>query len=240
MRAGHGCGRGEIAVTNDPATIRVLLVDDHAVVREGYRRLLETTGSIAVVGEAASAEQAYRLQGELAPDVVVMDITLPGASGLEAMRRILARDPDARVLVFSMHEDVVFPTRAMSAGARGYLTKSSAPDVLVEGVRAVARGRKFLSPDVAQAMGMHSIQEGETGLSALSEREFEIFRLLVAGRTLNEISNLLNLNYKTVANYQSSLRRKLGAATQMQIVRIAQVHGLLEHSREQADDSTPQ
>ncbi len=229
----------DFAVKNEPATIRVLLVDDHAVVREGYRRLLEATGSITVVGEAANADQAYRLQGELAPDVVVMDITLPGASGLEAMRRILVRDPDARVLVFSMHEDVVFPSRAMTAGARGYLTKSSAPDVLVEGVRAVARGRKFLSPDVAQAMGLHSLQAGETGLSALSEREFEIFRLLVVGRNLNEISNLLNLNYKTVANYQSSLRRKLGAATQMQIMRIAQVHGLLETSGGKGD-STPE
>lgn len=214
---------------NDPRdVIRVLLVDDHAVVREGYRRLLEATGSIAVVGEATTADQAYRLSADLSPSVIVMDITLPGASGLEAMRRILARDPDARVLIFSMHEEVVFSTRAMSAGARGYLTKSSAPEVLVEGVRAVARGRKFLSPDIAQMMGLHSLQADETGLSALSEREFEIFRLLVAGRTLTEISSLLTLNYKTVANYQSSLRRKLNAATQMQLVRVAQLHGLLE------------
>lgn len=132
--------------------VTVLLVDDHAVVCEGYRRLLELSGGIAVVGEAASATEAYEQFCRLTPDVVIMDIALPGVSGIEALRCILAHTPFARVLMFSMYEDAIFVRRALEAGAAGYLTKAAAPRVLVEAVASIAAGRRFLSPDAAQAL----------------------------------------------------------------------------------------
>src|SRR5690606_22269616 len=142
---------GAIAMS---APIRVLLVDDHAVVRAGYRGLLQGSGCIEVVGEAADASGACTLYREHAPDVVVMDISLPGRSGIVALERILARDSGARVLMFSMHEDAIFATHALRAGARGYITKSSAPEVLVEAVQAVADGRRYVGADMARTLAM--------------------------------------------------------------------------------------
>jgi len=209
------------------AAIKVLLVDDHAVVRAGYRHLLARDPRIEVVGEAADAQSAYLSFCNLAPDVVVMDIALPGASGIEAMRRILAREPDARVLIFSMYEDAIFPTRALQAGARGYLTKSSGPDMLVEAVLAVAHGEKYLSRDVAQAVALRSQATQPEPAVALSAREFEVLQMLARGETLTQIAGTLNLSEKTVANYQSSIKQKLGASNNIQIVQKATRLGLL-------------
>lgn len=206
------------------ARLTVLLVDDHAVVREGYRRLLEESGRITVVAEAASAAEAYQLFCNLAPSVVVMDIALPGVSGIEGTRRILAHQPLARVLVFSMYEDAIFVRRALEAGAAGYLTKASAPRVLVEAVNAVASGRRFLSSDVAQAL---ALQPTSTAHDALSAREFEVLKLLVQGCTLNDIAKQLGLNPKTVSNHQSSIKQKLGAETPTQLLRAAMRLGLM-------------
>jgi two-component system invasion response regulator UvrY len=206
------------------ARLTVLLVDDHAVVREGYRRLLEESGRITVVAEAASAAEAYQLFCNLAPSVVVMDIALPGVSGIEGTRRILAHQPQARVLVFSMYEDAIFVRRALEAGAAGYLTKASAPRVLVEAVNAVASGRRFLSPDVTQAL---ALQPTSTAHDALSAREFEVLKLLVQGCTLNDIAKQLGLNPKTVSNHQSSIKQKLGAETPAQLLRAAMRLGLM-------------
>ena len=203
-------------------TVRVLLTDDHAVVREGYRRLLERAGDIEVVAEARDGEEAYRLFCELAPDVVVMDVALPGMSGIEATRRIVAREPQARVLAFSMHEDAVFASRALQAGARGYITKSSAPELLVEALRAIAAGEPYLSRDVAQRL---ALQQGKP-FGDLSPREFEVFRLLAEGKAILEISRILSLSEKTVANYQASIKQKLEADTSAQMVWIALRHGL--------------
>jgi len=136
--------------------VTVLLVDDHAVVREGYRRLLERHGDIVVIGEAADAAEAHALFRKLAPQIVVMDITLPGLSGIEAMRRMLEHEPDSRVLIFSMHEDAIFAKRALQAGAFGYVTKASAPGVLVEAVHTIASGKKYLSAAVAQALALRA------------------------------------------------------------------------------------
>lgn len=189
--------------------IDVLLVDDHAVVREGYRRLLESTGQIRVRGEAGDGEEAYRLFVAQRFDVVVMDITLPGASGLEIMRRMLARDAQTRVLIFSMHEEAVFPARAMRFGAMGYVSKSSAPDVLVQAVCTVAQGGCYLADKIAETLArpapVRDIRD------ALNAREFEILRLLANGRTLAEVAGLLHLSSKTVANYQINIHEKLGA-----------------------------
>lgn len=206
--------------------ITVFLVDDHSVVREGYRRLLERSAGIRVIGEAADAGAAYSEYQRLNPDVVVMDISLPDVSGIEAMRHMLAREPQAKVLMFSMHEEPIFASRAFQAGALGYVTKASAPDVLVEAVRAVALGKRFISQDMAQALALQSVGGEETGLKLLSNREFEVMRLLVAGDTISTIAEKLQLSYKTVANHQSAIRQKLGVETSAQLVKLAQRYGI--------------
>jgi DNA-binding NarL/FixJ family response regulator len=208
-------------------TVRVLLVDDHAVVREGYRRLLERTPEIEVVAEAATGEDAYRVFCDLNPDVVVMDINLPGMSGIEAARRMLAREPDARILVFSMHEDALFGSRALQAGARGYVTKASAPEVLVEAVKAVSAGRLYISHDMAQELALQTVPGQDLPLNALSPREFEVFRLLAEGKSVADIARILSLSQKTVANYQSLIKQKLEADTSAQMVWIALKRGLV-------------
>ena len=207
--------------------LRVLLVDDHAVVREGYRRLLERASGIVVAGEAASAAEAYQAFCKLAPAVVVMDLSLPDASGIEATRRLVARDSTARVLAFSIHDEPIYAERAFLAGAAGYVTKASAPDVLVEAVRAVARGESFLSDDIAQTLALARLRRGEPDLACLSAREFEIVRLLALGHTVRAIADQLCVSAKTVSNHQSAIRRKLGAATPAQLVRIAVRSGVV-------------
>jgi two-component system invasion response regulator UvrY len=221
--------------------LRVALVDDHAVVREGYRRLLERTEDISVIAELGSGEEAYRVVCELRPDVTVMDINLPGIGGIEAVRRIVARLPEAKILMFSMHEDTVFSSRALQAGARGYVTKSAAPEVLVEAVRLVAAGKLYISHEMAQELAVQMLPGRDNPIDALSAREFEVFRLLVAGHSLQEISRILCLSYKTVANYQSNIKHKLDVSNTAQVVRIALSHGLIagsaeaEESRSEAD-----
>jgi two-component system invasion response regulator UvrY len=208
-------------------SIEVLLVDDHAVVREGYRRLLEQTDDIRVLAEAGSGEDAYRLFCELRPQVVVMDISLPRISGIEVTRRMVARDVAARVLVFSMHEDIVFASRALAAGARGYIAKSAAPEVLVEAIRRVASGRNYVDHAVAERLALQRIGSDPDPMSVLTEREFEVFRLLAQGQPVGEIARILNLTAKTVANHQSAVRQKLGVDNAAQLVRLAARHGLI-------------
>jgi DNA-binding NarL/FixJ family response regulator len=206
--------------------ISVLLVDDHAVVREGYRRLLERDDSLAVVGEAATAADAIRCDGELRPDVLVLDIALPGVSGIEILRRIIARRPDACVLMFSMYQDGIYASRAINAGARGYLSKASAPDLLVEAVRCVAGGQRYLSPDVEQSMTKRSPTENQLA-DSLSTRELEVLRMLAQGYGVEEIGQRLGLSPKTAANHQSSIKQKLGANSALQLILIAQKFGLI-------------
>jgi two-component system, NarL family, invasion response regulator UvrY len=203
--------------------LRVLLVDDHAVVRAGYRHLLAASDGIEVVGEAADGVAAYRLFCELEPDVVVMDIALPGVSGIETMRRMRARRAHARILVFSIYEDAIYVTRALQAGSNGYLTKASAPEALVCAVRAVANGERYLSPDVRQALTPPgSAANCAHPLEALSAREFEVLGLLVQGLSLARIGERLGLSGKTVANYQSTIRAKLGAENDFQLARLTE------------------
>lgn len=204
----------------DKPIVRVLLVDDHAVVREGYRRLLERSAELQVVGECSTADAAVQQFAALCPDVVVMDIALPGASGIEALRRILQRDTSARVLVFSMYDDAIYVRRALQAGARGYVTKASAPQVLVEAVQAVSEGRRYLDQPVAQDLALSGGNEVVGNVESLSAREFEVLRLLVDGRSLREIADALHLTPKTVANHQSAIKQKLGATTSVQLLRL--------------------
>jgi DNA-binding NarL/FixJ family response regulator len=209
--------------------IRVLLVDDHAIVREGYRRLLEQHRDITLAGEASDGALAYGQFCALAPDVVVMDIGLPKVSGIEAMRRMVARDPQARVLIYSMHEDAVYVSRALQAGAMGYVSKASAPELLVEAVRSVAQRRRYLSPDVAQAVALQRPGANDAALKSLTTREFEVLRCLLNAEPLNEIADKLGLTTKTVANLQSSIKQKLGTETSAQLMHFAMRAGLMTH-----------
>jgi DNA-binding NarL/FixJ family response regulator len=196
--------------------VTVLLVDDHAVVREGYRRLLERQGDIVVVGEAGDAAQALELFRALAPQIVVMDITLPGLSGIEAMRRMLEHEPATRVLIFSMHEELIFPQRALQAGAFGYVTKA----------HTVAGGRKYLSADVAQGLALRADTVSTATGSELSPREFEVLRQLVQGHSIKDIALSMGIHPKTVSNHQSVIRQKLGADSALQLLSIARRMGL--------------
>lgn len=206
---------------------RILLVDDHAIVRQGYRRLLEGEPSILVVGEASNASQACQSAHELRPDVVVMDIALPGTSGIEATRRMLKDQPQLRILMFSMYDDAIYATRALEAGALGYLSKATAPEVLVQAIYAVSRGERYVSADVAANMARSVAQPGKSEIDALTPREFEVLRLLVQGEPVRSIGEKLGLSEKTVANHQSAIREKLGARNSAQLARLAAQMGLV-------------
>jgi DNA-binding NarL/FixJ family response regulator len=206
--------------------ITVLLVDDHAVVRAGYRRFLEHEQGIRVAAEAGSAEEGYTAFCRLGPEVSVIDLSLPGMGGLELVRRIVRREPAARTIAFSMHEESLLARRALQAGARAYVTKASAPDTLVEAVRRVHAGRTFLSPDMAHKLALEGAGAGDP-LAELTPKEFEVFRLLAQGLALAEIATALKLSLKTVANYQSQVRDKLGVATGAALVHLAARRGLV-------------
>jgi two-component system, NarL family, invasion response regulator UvrY len=204
------------------ANIRIMLVDDHAIVRSGFRRLLEQQPGCHVVAEAADADRAYALFMEHEPDVVVLDLSMPGVSGLDAIRRIIARKPSAKILVFSMHEDASLAERAIQLGARGYVTKSSAPETLASAVADVVQGKLALSPDIAQALAILKVTADDNPVNVLSAREFEIFRLLAGGHSVASIATLMSLSGKTVANYHSLIKQKLGISTDVELVLLAQ------------------
>lgn len=207
--------------------IQVLLVDDHAVVRAGYARLLKLAGDIEVAGEAESGEAAYGLCRDRNFDVIVMDLSLPGMSGIETTRRICSRHPGTRVLVFSVHEEAIFVRRALAAGATGYIGKRAVADVLIEGVRQVARGRQYLDPNLAEESSAPE-HDPATPLACLSSREFEIFRLLASGASVNTIAEELFVSPKTVANHASRLRAKLGVGGTADLTRLAIRTGVVE------------
>lgn len=201
--------------------IHVLLIDDHAVVREGYRRLLERALDIVVIGEASSAEDGYRVYSESPADVVVMDVSLPGLSGIEGTRKLVARFPSAKVLIFSMHEEALFAQRALQAGARGYITKSSAPEILVDAIKTLVAGKIYISKEIAEQLALRAIPGHSSPLEALSKREFEIFRFMAHGLDSIAIAERLSISAKTIANYQSAIRDKLNITSAAQLVRLA-------------------
>ncbi len=214
-----------------PATttfpLRVMLVDDHAVVRTGYRRLLDDEPDLQVVGEYGDADAAYAALGRLpqcSADLLVLDLSMPGRSGLDMLRRARLRWPVLRVLVFSMHDSPAMVAQALQAGADGFVTKSSEPALLVHALRRVARGEApVLSPDIAQAVAQSGAVPPHRALSA---REFEVLRGLVDGLTLEQIAERLHLSPKTVSNYQTQIRQRLGVSTAVELLRYAQAQGL--------------
>jgi len=205
-----------------------MLVDDHAVVRMGFKMLLESDTEIKVIAEAESGEQAIQRYVEHKPDVVVMDITMPGIGGLEAIERILAKDNSAKILVLSAHEDSVHPKRVLNAGAMGYLTKRSAAEELIKAIRTVASGKKYLEATVAQQMAIQQLSGDQNPVDVLSPREFEVFMALAKGKTTNEIAETLFLSPRTVGTHLYNIKQKLNANNSAEIALIAMRSGLLD------------
>jgi DNA-binding NarL/FixJ family response regulator len=207
----------------------IVLVDDHAVVRAGVRRLLEQEPLFEVIGEAESGEKAYQIFGELKPDVMVMDLSMPGMGGLESIRRILMRYEKAKILVLSMHEDLSFANQALKLGAKGYLTKNTLADDLVKSIETVTQGDVFLSDEIAKKMAMQSISGNQDPIHELSAREFEIFRLLAEGLDIDAIASTLNISSKTVSNYQTMIKQKLNINTPIELIRYAIKVGVIKN-----------
>ena len=207
----------------------IVLVDDHAVVRAGVKRLLEQEPLFEVIGEAESGEKAYQIFGELKPDVMVMDLSMPGMGGLESIRRILMRYEKAKILVLSMHEDLSFANQALKLGAKGYLTKNTLADDLVKSIETVTQGDVFLSDEIAKKMAMQSISGNEDPIHELSAREFEIFRLLAEGLDVDAIASKLNISSKTVSNYQTMIKQKLNINTPIELIRYAIKVGVIKN-----------
>lgn len=201
--------------------IRLLLVDDHAVVREGYRRLLERRPDLRIEAEAGDAAEAYRLFRDTAPDVVILDLALPDMGGVELTRRLVQRDPQARILAFSMHRDPLFASQALRAGALGYVTKSCAPDVLIKAVYQVAARQRVLSPDIAADVALALLDDPDNPVADLTPREFEILRLLLDGKSAEEIGAALHISPKTAQNCHYQIKAKLGVKSDIELVRLA-------------------
>ncbi|HSI22979.1 MAG TPA: response regulator transcription factor [Methylophilaceae bacterium] len=208
--------------------INVMLVDDHAVVRMGFKLLLEAAPDVKVVAEAESGEQGVKLYGEVHPDVVVMDITMPGIGGMEAIERIMAKDSSARILVLSAHEDSVHPKRVLNAGAMGYLTKRSAPEELIKAIRMVAARKMYLEANIAQQMALQQLSGEKNPVDVLSAREFEVFMALALGKSTNEIAETLCLSPRTIGTHLYNIKQKLNAGNQAEIALIAMRSGLIE------------
>lgn len=207
--------------------IRVVLVDDHPVVRTGYRRLLEQTGDVEVVAEAGDCAGGYSAFVAHRPDVLVTDLSMAGPGGLELIRRVLLRTPEARVLVFSMHDGALLVQRALEAGARGFLAKSSSPDELIVAIRALHAGRRYLGPGLSTPDRHGEPRREAALLAALTAREFEIFRLLAQGHSSAECAQALNLSPKTIANHQTAIKAKLGVASSAALAHFAIRHRVI-------------
>jgi two-component system, NarL family, invasion response regulator UvrY len=209
--------------------IRVLLVDDHAVVRMGFRLLLQSQAEMSVVAEAESGEVACQRYLELTPDVVVMDLAMPGMGGLEALRRIRAHHPQARVLTLSAQDDPMHARRALREGALGFLSKRSAPEALIDAVTAIAAGQRYIDPSLAQRLALDEIDgTAKSVVDRLSEREFEVFIRLARGASVQRIAEDLKLSPSTVGTHLYNIKQKLRMTNQSELTLIAIREGLIE------------
>ena len=209
------------------ARIKIILVDDHAVVRAGFRMLLGTHDTIQVIAEAERGEQAIQLLQEQPADVVVMDLSMPGLGGLETIRRICQRDNKVKILVFSVHDEQVYVNRALSAGAKGYISKNSAASNLAEAIQHIARGGVYIEEGLLKEQtGKSNLMDYQVIIDSFSAREFDVFRLLAKGLTVHKVAEELCLGYKTVANYGTQIRHKLKVSTLAELAHIAVILGL--------------
>lgn len=205
-----------------------MLVDDHAVVRSGVRRLLEQDPNFEVVVEAETGERAYQIFGEHSPDITVLDLSMPGMGGMETIKRIIARYPTAKILVLSMHENAAFASQALKAGAKGYLAKSGLAEELSNAIQWVMTGQTYLGTEISHKIALKMHESQGDPMQVLSAREFEIFRMLVDSVELSTIATTLNISLKTVANYQTMIKQKLGVNSPVEMVRMAIRCGLIE------------
>ncbi len=214
-----------------PAKISVMLADDHAVVRMGFRLLLQGTDDIEVVAEVETGEAAVQQYATHHPDVLVMDLSMPGIGGLEALRRLIAKSPDAKILVLTSHDDLLHPRRVLQAGALGYLSKRSAPEELIRAVRQVATGKTFIEAELAQQLALQNVQGEANPVELLSPREFEVFLQLAQGKSVNDIAEMLFLSPRTIGTHLYNLKQKLNVSNPAEIVLMAIRAGLVESER---------
>jgi two-component system, NarL family, invasion response regulator UvrY len=209
--------------------IRVILVDDHAVVRAGFRLLLSSVSNIQVIAEAERGEQACQLYLDNKPDVVVLDLSMPGIGGLESIRRICNRDNQAKILVFSVHDEQVYVNRAMMAGAKGYITKNSAPAILVEAIQKISEGGEYIEEGLLKyTTSAGNSSDYRALIESLSAREFDVFCLLAKGLTMHKVADELCLGYKTAANYGTQIKNKLKVSTVAELAHIAMALGVVK------------
>jgi DNA-binding NarL/FixJ family response regulator len=210
--------------------IRIVLADDHAIVREGLKRIVGDAADFEVAGEAADGTEVMRVVRETEFDVLVLDLSMPGRSGMELIKLVKAEKPRLRILVLSMHQETQFAVRAIKAGASGYLTKESAPAQLDVAIRKIAGGGAYISAEVAEQLALGAMPGAADGLphETLSNREFEVFRHLVTGEGVTDIAAKLNLSVKTVSTHKANLMQKLGLQNQSELVRYALKHGLAD------------
>ena len=209
--------------------IRIVMADDHAIVREGLKRIVASAEDFEVVDEAGDGNEVMRIVRERDFDVLVLDLSMPGRSGMELIKLAKAEKPKLRILVLSMHQEQQYAVRAIKAGASGYLTKESAPAQLVQAIRKIASGGAYISAEVAEQLALGAMPGGSTAPhESLSGREFEVFRLLVAGVSVTDIANQLTLSVKTVSTHKANLMQKMGLANQSDLIRYALRHGLAE------------
>ena len=214
--------------------ISVLLVDDHAVVRAGYKAYLSLSKQIGTIYEADKGESACQLYNQYLPDVIVLDLSMPGIGGYETIRRLISRDEKVKILVFSIYNELVYVIRAIKAGAKGYISKNCDPKLLVEAVCKIAQGGSFIEPELAQELAIHmsSGLDDSEKLKLLSPREFDVFCLLASGYTTHRAAEELCLGYKTVCNYGTAIKEKLGVTTSAELTLIATRQGLIKMPEE--------
>ena len=209
-------------------SITVLLVDDHQIVRVGFRRLIETTSDIRVLAEAQSGEESYQLVDDLRPDVIIMDINMPGIGGLEAIGRLRKRNVKEKIIALTVHETEPFPSRVLAAGAQGYLSKRCAPQELIQAIRKVHRGETFVTNQVMREINKTPGND-EAAINKLTPREFQVFSLLAEGRTAVEIGHDMNLSHKTIHSHRSNIMKKLKLETSFSIVQFAILQGIVKN-----------
>jgi two-component system invasion response regulator UvrY len=214
--------------------IDVLLVDDHAVVRAGYKTYLALSDNIGKIYETDRGETACQLFSQHQPDIVVLDLSMPGIGGFETIRRLLSRDPNCRILVFSIHDGLTYASRAIKAGAKGYITKNSMPETLVTAVCKIAGGGTYVDPELAQQMAitMGTGHDESERIGLLSPREFDVFCLLARGYNTHKAAEKLCLSYKTVCNHGTAIKEKLGVTTIAEMTLLAGRQGIFEHEVE--------
>jgi len=210
--------------------IKVLLVDDHTVVRAGFKMLLATSSNMEVIAEAACGEQAIQLYQSCQPDIIVLDLSMPGIGGLETIKRLVKRDEKVKILVFSVHDEPVYVNRALNSGAKGYITKNSAPEILPGAIEAIHNGQYYVEHGLLKKSSDEvSEHDFQSIIQTFSAREFDVFRLLAKGLTAHKIADELCLGYKTVANYVTQIKKKLQVSSMAELAHIAVLLGIVKH-----------